>query len=238
MVVRPRTPLNKYSHIFFDMDRTLWDFDRNSREALTELFFRHNLDASIEDPNDFVQTYHDINLQLWELYRRGEMSKEVLRVKRFRISFEHFGIHDDALAERFGDQYLELSPMKTLLLPNARETLDYLVRKYDLHVITNGFLRTQQIKMKNCGLEKYFKSLTTSEVVGHNKPRPEIFHHALTSVHARKQESIMVGDDLKVDILGARNFGIDQVFLNRDGVIHEETVTHEIQSLDELQKIL
>lgn len=238
MVVRPRTPLNKYSHIFFDMDRTLWDFDRNSREALTELFFRHNLDASIEDPNDFVQTYHDINLQLWELYRRGEMSKEVLRVKRFRISFEHFGIRDDALAERFGDQYLELSPMKTLLLPNARETLDYLVRKYDLHVITNGFLSTQQIKMKNCGLEKYFKSLTTSEVVGHNKPRPEIFHHALTSVHARKQDSIMVGDDLKVDILGARNFGIDQVFLNRDGVIHEETVTHEIQSLKELQKIL
>ena len=92
--------------------------------------------------------------------------------------------------------------------------------------------------MKNCGLDKYFKSLTTSEKVGHNKPRPEIFHQALSSVHARKKESVMIGDDLEVDILGARRFGIDQVFLNRDNIIHEDIVTHEIKALNELQGIL
>ena len=237
-MVPTRTTLTKYSHIFFDLDRTLWDFDRNSRETLTELFFRHNLDASIENPEDFINIHHEVNLQLWDFYRKGEMTKDVLRIKRFQISFEHFGIKDDSLAVMIGDQYLEISPLKTILVPHTIEILDYLVNSYSLHIITNGFLATQQIKMKNCGLNKYFKSLTTSEVVGHNKPRPEIFHQALSSVHARKVESLMIGDDLNVDIIGARKYGIDQVFLNRDGVIHSEPITHEINSLSELKGIL
>jgi len=237
-VVRLRTTLKQYSHIFFDLDRTLWDFDRNSRETLTELFFRFNLNASIDNPDDFVNIYHEVNLQLWELYRRGEMTKNVLRVERFKLSLAKFGIRDDTLAANFGDDYLEISPLKTQLVPHTMEILDYLFNRYKLHIITNGFLSTQQIKMKNCGLDKYFKSLTTSEVVGHNKPRPEIFHQALSAVHARKNESIMIGDDLEVDVLGARKFGIDQVFLNRDKVMHNQVVTHEITSLVELENFL
>ncbi len=238
-MVQIRTTLRKkYAHIFFDLDRTLWDFDRNSRETLSELFFRHKLDKYIEHPDDFTETYHVVNLQLWDLYRKGEMTKEVLRVERFRISFNHFGIQNEKLATDFGDEYLAISPTKTILIPYANEILDYLFPLYKLHIITNGFLRTQEIKMKNCGLEKYFQSLTTSETVGHNKPRPEIFHQALSSVHARKDESIMIGDDLKVDILGARKFGIDQVFLNLDKIIHKDIVTHEIKTLNELLDIL
>jgi putative hydrolase of the HAD superfamily len=237
-VVPLRTTLKKYSHIFFDLDRTLWDFDMNSRETITELFFRYNLDSSIDNPEDFVSVYHEVNLQLWDLYRRGEMSKDVLRIERFKISFERFGIQDDNLAANFGDNYLEISPLKTHLLPHALEILDYLFNRYQLHIITNGFLTTQQIKIKNCGLNKYFKSLTTSEVLGYNKPRPEIFHQALSAVHARKEECIMIGDDLEVDVLSARKFGIDQVFLNRDKVVHKEAITYEITSLDELKIIL
>ena len=166
------------------------------------------------------------------------MTKEILRTKRFRISLAHFGITDEDLAEKFGDDYLDLSPTKTLLVPHAREILDYLHPKYQLHIITNGFLTTQQIKLKNCQLEHYFRSLTTSEVVGHNKPRKEIFHQALSSVNARKKESLMIGDDLDVDILGARKFGIDQFFLNRDGVIHTDPVSYEYNSLLPLKDIL
>ena len=230
--------MKKYSHIFFDLDRTLWDFDRNSRETLTELFFRHKLNDSIDNPDDFIDTFHEINLQLWDLYRKGEMTKDLLRIKRFRISFERYGIEDDTLASNFGDEYLEISPTKSILIPHTLEILEYLFGRYKLHIITNGFLVTQQVKLKNCGLDKFFTSLTTSEVVGHNKPRPEIFHQALSAVHARKEESIMIGDDLEVDIFGARQFGIDQVFLNRDNVVHNEAITHEIQSLDELKNIL
>ena len=228
----------KYSHIFFDLDRTLWDFDRNSKETITELFYRHNLNNHIESPDVFVDIYHDVNFQLWDLYRKGEMTKDVLRVKRFEISFEHFGIRDNRLASDFGDEYLAISPTKTLLVPNSIETLDYLYPRYKLHIITNGFLKTQEIKIKNCGLDKYFQSMTTSETVGHNKPRPEIFHQALSSVHARKGESIMIGDDLEVDILGARKFGIDQVFLNRDRIIYTDKITYEIKVLNELLEIL
>jgi putative hydrolase of the HAD superfamily len=230
--------LKKYSHIFFDLDRTLWDFDRNSRETLTELFYRHNLDEAIGDPDDFVDKYHDVNLELWDLYRRGKMTKDVLRIKRFRISFEHFGILDEELAIRFGDDYLEISPTKTKLVPHTLETLDYLLPGYKLHIITNGFQSTQEVKLKNCKLDSYFTSMTTSEAVGHNKPRPEIFHRALSAANARKEESIMIGDDLQVDILGARQYGIDQVFLNRDNVIHDEKLSHEIKSLSELIGIL
>jgi putative hydrolase of the HAD superfamily len=230
--------LKKYRHIFFDLDRTLWDFDNNSRETLTELFYRYKLENRIRNPGEFVDTYHEINLQLWDLYRKGRMTKEVLRVRRFVMSFERFGIRDDAMAARFGDEYLELSPVKTILVPHAAEILEYLSTAYALHIITNGFLATQQVKLKNCRLDRYFSSLTTSEEVGHNKPRPEIFRHALSSVNARKKESVMVGDDLEVDILGARRFGIDQVFLNREGLEHGEPVTHEIQSLLELKELL
>ena len=128
-MVRLRTTLKQYSHIFFDLDRTLWDFDRNSRETLTELDFRYNLNASIDNPDDFVNIYHEVNLQLWELYRRGEMTKNVLRVERFRLSLAKFGVRDDTLSANFGDDYLEISPLKTQLVPHTREILNYLRAK-------------------------------------------------------------------------------------------------------------
>ena len=230
--------LSPYKHIFFDLDRTLWDFDRNSSETIHELFFKYKLDRFIKNPEDFIQVYHEVNLQLWSFYRKGEMTKDILRTKRFRKSLAHFGIKDEELAEKIGADYLDISPNKTLLVPHAREILDYLQPGYCLHIITNGFLTTQQIKLKNCQLDQYFQSLTTSEVVGHNKPRPEIFHQALSSVNARKKESLMIGDDLEVDILGARKFGIDQFFLNRDEVFHNDLVTYEYNSLLALKDIL
>jgi putative hydrolase of the HAD superfamily len=230
--------LNPYKHIFFDLDRTIWDFDRNSAETLRGVVSKTGLDRSIDEPEDFIRAYHEVNLELWALYRRGEMTKDNLRTERFRLSLARFGIVNDELARRIGDEYLDVSPTQTLLVPHAREILTYLQSRYQLHIITNGFQSTQEVKMKNCRLNRYFQSLTTSEVVGHNKPRPEIFHRALTSVNARKKESLMIGDDLEVDVLGARKFGIDQVFLNRDGIVHQDPVTYEINSLLELKDIL
>ncbi len=228
----------KYQHIFFDLDRTLWDFDGNSSESLRIIFRKYKLDNYIDDPDVFTQTYHRINRRLWELYRTGRMTKEVLRTRRFLMSLEEFGIRDMELAGRIGEDYLRISPTKTILIPHTIEILKYLQTTYRLHIITNGFQKTQETKLRNCRLDRYFSSLTTSEAVGHNKPGPEIFHHALSSVHARKNESIMVGDDLEVDISGARKYGIDQVFFNHDGIRHSDLVTHEIRSLIELKEIL
>ena len=228
----------KYLHIFFDLDRTLWDFDSNSTETLNEIFNTYDLGRYIDDPADFISTYHKINLGLWDLYRKGQMTKKILRTERFLRSLEKFGIQDETLAKKIGAEYLRVSPLKTILLPHTHEILEYLHPSYRLHIITNGFLRTQEIKMRNCRLDQYFTSMTTSETVGHNKPRPEIFHHALSSVHARKEQSLMIGDDLNVDIAGARNFGMDQVFFNTDDIRHNDPVTYEIRSLLELKVFL
>ena len=227
----------KYSHIFFDLDRTLWDFDRNSTETLTELISRHDLSGIINNTSQFISIYHQINVKLWDLYRRGQMTKAVLRTQRFRMSFEEFGIKDEELAKKIGNEYLHISPSKTNLIPHSIEILEYLKSRSHLHIITNGFTDVQKNKLRNCKLEGYFDSMTSSESVGHNKPRPEIFQQALSSVQARKKESIMIGDDLEVDIAGARNFGIDQVFLNREGIEHSDAVTYEINSLLELKNI-
>ena len=228
----------KYLHIFFDLDRTLWDFDSNSSETLKELITRYELDRFMDDASSFIDTYHRVNLGLWELYRKGQMTKEVLRTLRFRMSLEEFGIRDEDLARRIGEEYLRISPQKTILIPNSIEILEFLNSNKQLHIITNGFQETQEIKLRNCRLDSYFTSMTTSETVGHNKPRPEIFHHAISSVHARKGSSLMIGDDLEVDIAGARNYGIDQVFFNRDKIRHTDPVTYEIKSLLELKDIL
>jgi putative hydrolase of the HAD superfamily len=228
----------KYQHIFFDLDRTLWDFDSNSYECLSEIITKYDLDSMMEDASLLIEAYHRNNLELWELYRKGQMTKEVLRTLRFRMSLAEFGIDDEVLARKIGEDYLRNTSRKTILIPHTLEILDYLRSKYHLHIITNGFQETQEKKLRNSGLDKYFTSMTTSETVGHNKPRPEIFHHAISSVHARKVNCLMVGDDLEVDIAGARNFGIDQVFLNRDEIRHTDPVTYEINSLLELKEIL
>jgi putative hydrolase of the HAD superfamily len=228
----------KYLHIFFDLDRTLWDFDSNSAECISEIFYKYDLDRMMEDASLLNEAYHRNNLELWELYRKGQMTKEVLRTLRFRMSLEEFGIEDENLARKIGEDYLRISPQKTILIPHTRKILNYLKPKYHLHIITNGFQETQEKKLRNCRLDDYFTSMTTSETVGHNKPRPEIFHHAISSVHARKLNCLMVGDDLEVDIAGARNYGIDQVFLNRDEIRHTDPVTYEINSLLELKEIL
>ena len=228
----------KYLHIFFDLDRTLWDFDSNSAETLNEIIFKYELDRVMDDTALLVEAYHRINLELWVLYRKGLMTKEVLRTLRFRMSLKEFGIEDEALAVKIGEEYLRMSPMKTILIPHTIDILEYLKSNYHLHIITNGFRETQEKKLMNCSLDQYFTTMTTSETVGHNKPRQEIFHHAISSAQARKRDSLMVGDDLEVDIAGARGYGIDQVFLNRDGIRHNDPVTYEIKSLLELKDIL
>ncbi len=228
----------KYKHIFFDLDRTLWDFEKNSVETLKEIFFKYKLDEKIESPEVFINKYKEINEKLWAKYRTGEIKKEFLRNQRFLLTLQHFGINDSSLAEKFGTDYIEISPTKTILFPNTIETLKYLSKKYTLHIITNGFKEVQFVKLKNNKLDKYFDKVITSETVGYQKPNAKIFQHSLSTSNAKKEESLMIGDDLNTDILGARNFGMNQVFFNTINTKHNEKVTHEITDLKELTELL
>jgi len=231
--------LGNYKHIYFDLDRTLWDFDNNSREALTELYYTFQLENYFPSSDEFIKIYHKHNDRLWAQYREGNLSKETLRFKRFELTFREKNLKNQDIAKSVGEEYLHLSMLKTLVFPNTYEVLGYLNEKYYLYILTNGFRETQLNKLKNCRLSHYFQKVFTSETIGYNKPHREIFHWAVSSVNARKEECLMIGDDMEVDIYGAEQYGIDSVFFNPAGYQHPDNKsTYEINDLIELKKIL
>jgi len=227
-----------YKHIFFDLDRTLWDFDQNSALALTEVLQKHDLHNVISSFEEFVEIYHGINVLLWDDYRKGKISKEYLRSHRFFLSLREIGINDRELADRIGDDYLRISPAKTLLVPHSLEILDYLSPRYSINILTNGFHSTQTSKISNSGIKGYINKLIASEKVGHHKPAREIFEYAIRLLKTSSRECLMIGDDLVVDILGARDSGMDQVYFNPERIPHQERISYEITSLAELKAIL
>lgn len=228
----------KYKHIFWDLDRTLWDFEQNIRITLLEIFENHNLGAAIPTSDDFINTYNKHNERLWASYQKGDMKKEILRFKRFELTLKDYGIKDKILAEVIGDEYIAESPKKTALIPHSIEILEYLCNKYTLHIITNGFNEVQFTKLKLCGIEKYFDRVVTSEISGYHKPRPEAFGYTLSMANAKKEESIMIGDDIDADIIGAKKFGINQIYFNPQRLPHSEGITHEVENLLEIKSIL
>ena len=229
----------KYKHIFFDLDHTLWDFERNAEETKREMFEILNLkDRGIDNYEIFRAEYIGINQALWALYRENKIEKDELNFRRFYDTLCLFGIDDIKLGEAMAEAFIEGITTKTYLFPFTRELLDYLFPKYPLHIITNGFDEVQFGKLKNSDLGKYFTQIITSEEAGSKKPDPEIFHFALQKAGADAAESLMIGDDLEVDMAGARQLGIDQIYVNHDRKIHDEPVTMEVFSLDEIWGIL
>jgi len=231
--------MKNYKHLFFDLDRTLWDFNKNSSLALREIYIDFKLERSgIADPIEFIETYQKINEELWDLYRKGLLNKRKLRSLRFTRTLEAFNIDDEYLGDQLGTAYIERSPHKTALLPNTNEVLHYLSENYTLHIITNGFEEVQHIKLDKSGLSSFFDQVITSEQVGSRKPDPSIFLFAMEKASARVNDSLMIGDDLGADILGARSVGMDQVYFNPRCHSHTEQLTYEIVDLIELKKIL
>lgn len=207
-----------YKHIFIDLDKTLWDFESNAFDTFREIFEKYSLDEKgIEDLDKFLSIYSSINEMLWGLYRENQIKKEVLNIKRFEMTLNEFGIDDLILATHIAEDYVNISPQKTILFPAVHEALQKLNGCYELHIITNGFEEVQQKKLDNCDLRKYFTTITTSEGAGVKKPERGIFDHAFSLSGALPEESLMIGDDIKVDIAGARNAGMGQMLFSPDG---------------------
>lgn len=229
----------QYKHIFFDLDHTLWDFDRNSAATLERLYREYRLDErGITDFDTFVEYYNGHNQRLWDRFRKGYMRREELRWKRFWITLLDFKIANEMLAHELSSAYLEILPTQTILVPYAKEVLDHCKEKYTLHLITNGFELTQKMKLQFSGLGGYFKEIITSERSHAMKPHPTIFEYALKSAGATIDDSIMIGDALDVDVLGAKQAGWDHVYYNPLKTAHEHKLTYEISCLSELKSIL
>ncbi|NOY49388.1 MAG: noncanonical pyrimidine nucleotidase, YjjG family [Chlorobi bacterium] len=228
-----------YKHIFFDLDRTLWDFEKSALQAFDIIHDKYNLvNQGVGNGGAFHDAYTVHNNRLWDLYRQGDISKEVLKGKRFHLTLLDFGIDDKKMAEQIGDDYTTISPKLVNLFPNAIEILEYLYPKYKMHIITNGFSEVQDIKLKSSGMDKYFDKVITSEEAGVKKPDLRIFKYALEKAGTNAGESIMIGDDYKVDIIGAQNVGLDQVYFNPHNQGFVNGCTFEVADLIEIKQFL
>lgn len=222
-------------HLFFDLDRTLWDFDQNSKQALIQLFTEAKLHQSLLDFEEFHDHYVYVNANLWQAYGKKEITKEHLRNERFRKTFQKWNLHDEKLVSYFSDGYVEISPKQTILFPKTLETLEELQRDgYVMHIITNGFKEVQYTKLENCKLRSYFDIIVCSEEIGINKPAPEIFYYSMKKANTTSENSTMIGDDYEVDILGAERVGMRAFHFNPQ--IEESQIKHvnQISNLSQL----
>lgn len=228
----------KYQHIFFDLDHTLWDYEKNAEATLAELFEIFNLGSFGIAFSDFKERSTINNRNVWELYRKNIINRDTLRRKRFLDTFLDLGVEEKYFPESLPDMFLELCPKHTHLIDGTKEVIGYLHEKYQLHIITNGFEESQYKKLQNCDILGYFDKIITADKAGAKKPEPEIFEYSLNLANAEANQSLMVGDELEFDIRGAQNFGIDQVYFNPDNNPHQNLPTYSITHLKELITIL
>lgn len=209
----------KIEHVFFDLDHTLWDFDKNSGLTFEKIFKLNNVNIEIDD---FLRIYMPINLEYWRLYRDEKVTKEALRYNRLKKSFDKLNFEiSDALIDKLAIDYIDNLSSFNHLFEGTFEILDYLKSKYQLHIITNGFDEVQMKKMKSSKIIHYFDAIVTSDSVGVKKPNPKVFNFALKKANATAENSVMIGDSLEADINGALNVGFKAIHC----VFNDETAT-------------
>lgn len=229
-----------YKYVFLDLDDTIWDFHANARLSLQDMFEDRKLYKYFTDFNEFFDIYAKKNIELWEAYGKGEITKEFLMAERFRYPLSKMGVDDLELAEAIGIQYLDILPTKTALMPHAKELLDYLHPKYPLTIISNGFVEVQYKKLKSTDIEHYFSHIVLSESAKALKPDKKIFEYALKLNNAKASEAIMLGDSYEADIKGAINAKIDQIYYPLHPITEESrpVCTYMVNSLKEVTSIL
>lgn len=205
-------PPKNITDVFFDLDHTLWDFDKNSALAFKRVFSKHNINLSLDD---FLPVYEPINLEYWRKFREDRVSKLELRRGRLTDAFDKFNlIFETETIDAIAQTYIDELPGDNHLFSDAISVLDYLSTRYKLHIITNGFEEVQHLKLLNSGIKKYFSTVTTSEETGIKKPHPTIFESALAKASASSVNSMMIGDSFEADIIGAQNVGMHTLFFN------------------------
>ena len=223
--------MNNIQHIFFDLDHTLWDFDKNSALTFEFIFKKNAINLELVK---FLEVYEPVNLNYWKLYREEKVTKEDLRFYRLKDTFDTLNIEVEAeIINKLSEDYIDNLTNQNHVFEGTFEILDYLKQKYQLHIITNGFEEVQHHKMKKSNIFNYFQTVTNSEMVGVKKPNPKIFNHALQLANAKPENSIMIGDNYEADILGALNIGLDVICFN----YHNEVIAPNIKTVDHLLDI-
>jgi putative hydrolase of the HAD superfamily len=227
--------LKHKKHIFFDLDDTLWDFRANSGKALEQLYGEFELEKKLHSPfSEFIVLYHKINLEMWSLYYKRAIDKKFMREQRFNEVFAHYGYHNRAESAKFSEAYLQLAPYGTALKEGCIELLEYLKPSHQLHIITNGFIESQAIKIDGAGLRKFFTHIIISEEHSLRKPEIEVFRLAEKMCGAHPTECVMIGDSFESDVEGAVSAGWDAIYLCGDD--RHDYKGHKVSSLPELRQ--
>ena len=221
---------NRIKHIFFDLDHTLWDFDKNSRLTFENIFKLNKIDL---DLSEFLEVYEPINLRYWKMYREERVSKADLRYGRLKDALDSINVSvGDKMINHLSVAYIDHLTTFNHLFDGTFEILEYLQLKYHLHIITNGFQEAQERKMINSNIRSYFKTVTNSEMVGVKKPNPKIFNFALNQANAKSNESIMIGDSLEADIEGAKHVGMSAILFTQKSLDTDKIkVIHHLKEL-------
>ncbi|WP_430907713.1 YjjG family noncanonical pyrimidine nucleotidase [Maribacter sp. 2-571] len=229
--------INKHivTDIFFDLDHTLWDFEKNSALTFKTIFEKHAIGVDLDV---FLTAYVPANLVYWRRYRENQITKEALRYERLKSVFDAIAHPvDDPTIDLLSEAYIAGLSRQKHLFPNTIEVLDYLKPNYRLHIITNGFEEIQERKLRNSGIDGYFEQVVNSEMAGVKKPHPDIFKMGMELAGTKPENSIMIGDSLEADIAGAIGFGLQAIHFNSDnGPLHETCVT--IKELNEIKTYL
>lgn len=229
----------KYKNLFFDLDDTLWSFSANARDTFEEMYDRYGLNAFFDSFEHFYSLYQQRNVELWEEYGNGQITKEELNRRRFLYPLEAVGAGDSALAKAYSDGFFSVIPTKSRLMPHAVEVLEALAPQYNLYILSNGFRELQYRKMCSAGIDSYFKKVILSDDIGLLKPAPQLFHFALSATQSELRESLMIGDSWDADIAGARGVGMDHAFYNVSGRTEFPfKPTYLLNDLKELMQIL
>ena len=227
--------LQPITHVFFDLDHTLWDFEKNSALAFEKILKLHKVEVDLQE---FLYHYVPINLKYWEMYRREAISQSELRYGRLKDTFDLLNYKsNEELIDFLSHEYIHYLPQFNNLFEGTIEILDYLKPKYSLHIITNGFQEIQYNKLKNSGIDNYFETITNSEMAGVKKPNPKIFEFALSLAKANASKSVMIGDCIEADVQGALDSGMEAIYFNE---FNKKVPTHikQVNRLLELKNYL
>lgn len=228
----------KYTTVLLDFDDTLIDTQGYATTCLHTLYSKHQLNQYFATETEFTDIYHKHVGKLWEAYALGKIDKQTLLGTRFDKTFEHIpSITKDFLADLSKD-FMQLTIQNDVHIDGAKEVLEYLKSKYQIAMLSNGFSEMQYDKLDNAGFTLYFDDVILSDVVGVNKPHPDIFNFALNKLGVTAQQTIMIGDNYLADIKGAMDSNIDQIWYNPKNEKVETTPTYTISSLYEIKGIL
>ena len=228
-----------YKTILIDLDDTIWDTRSNGKDSMEEVYRDYGFDRFFPDFDTYYAIYYPNNCQLWDKYRKGEITKDELIVERLYFPLKPYINYDKNFILSLNNDFLTRTTLRTKLLPYTLEVLEYLYPKYKLYILSNGFEEVQYKKINNSGLAPFFSGVILSDHVGVNKPHPQIFEAALKAANSSKEETIMLGDSWEADIIGAKNFNMDQIWYDL-GIEQASGFepTYHIRSLLELKEIL